>query len=117
MITAIEQARKALIGTTVYERRQIVVAVADTPNNDWKRVAVKGECYPRIQLRIEQIQVCLASSPAVARPGEMQWVYVVSDETGWDGYRETEPTIVAVFETYEEANEYRQSRIGATLDR
>ena len=112
-----EKAKKMLIGTTVDERRHIVVSVADTPKNDWERVAVRGECYPRLQMRIEQIQVCISPSPAVARPGEMLWVFVVSDETGWDGYRETEPTIAEVFKTYEEAADYRQSRIDATPDR
>ena len=112
-----EKVKQALIGTTVEQRRHLVVAVADEPKNDWERVSVPGECYPRLQLRIEQIQVCNAQSPAVARPGEMMWVYTVSDETGWDGYRETEPTIVGVFKTYEEAADYRQSRLNATPDR
>ena len=115
MTTAIEKARKALIGKTVRER--LVVAVADEPSNDWERVSVDGECYPRIQLRIEHVQICFAPTPAVARPSEIFWVYLVSDETGWDGFRETEPTIVGVFGSYKEAADYRQGRITETPSR
>ena len=103
---------QALIGSTHDKAAQFFHGSAEWPKNDWHRVAVAGELYPRAQYRITQNLVGDAH-PATARPGEHRWMFIVWDETGWDGYREYDPTIVGVFDSYEEAEVFRKERLDA----
>ena len=70
---------------------------------DWYRIAVPGEVYPRIQLRIRELRYSKNPNLALTRPGEVLEGFFLIDETGWDGFREYEPQILKILPSYEEA--------------